>query len=132
MYEADALQAALYAALNGTITGGVYDQVPPGAAYPYTVIGHLTEEPDDLHDGEGSEITGTLHVWSAAPGTAEVNGILKEIDVVLHRGTLVITGARCWSVEREFTGPIDRDMDPETRKPLRHAVTRYRFGLEEV
>lgn len=131
MYEADALQAALYAALNGTITGGVYDQVPPGAAYPYTVIGHLTEEPVDLHDGEGSELTGTLHTWSAAPGTKEVNAILAEIDAVLHQRTLVVSGARCWSIEREFT-QIVQDVDPETKRPLRHAVTRYRFGLEEV
>ena len=131
MYAADALQAALYAALSGHIGAPVYDYVPPGAAMPYVVIGHLTETPDDLHDREGSDVTATLHIWSDATGTRETNEILAAMDAALHHRRLVVDGVHCWSVVREFT-EILRDQDVETGRPLRHAVTRYRIGLQEA
>ena len=129
MYAADALWTAVYGALNGNITGGVYDQVPPGASYPYTVLGEATEVPDDLHGREGSDMTGTLHVWSAAPSGAEVDTIMAEIDAALHHADLTVAGARCWAVTRDLSR-VMRDQDMETNEPLRHGVVRYRFGLE--
>lgn len=127
MYAADAIQAAIYQVLTGAgLT--VYDYVPPGAAMPYVVIGHLTEAPHDLHDSEGSDVTATLHVWSDATGTRETNEILAVIDAALHHRALAIDGAHCWTVVREFT-EILRDQDVETGRPLRHAVIRYRIGI---
>lgn len=131
MYVADALWQAVYAALNGAITGAVYDQVPTDAAYPYTVIGESTDVPDDLHDGEGSEMTATLHVWSAAASGAEVDTIMAEIDAALHHTPPAVTGARLWSAEREFSTVL-RDQDPDTGGPLRHGIMRFRFNLEEI
>lgn len=129
MYAADALWTAVYAALNGALTGAVHDQVPAGTDYPYTVIGEATEVPDDLHDGEGSEMTGTLHVWSAAASGAEVDTIMEQIDDALHHADLTVAGARCWAVTREFSQTL-RERDPETGNTLRHGVVRYRFSLE--
>lgn len=130
MYAADAVQAAIYQALTGAgLT--VYDYVPPGAQMPYVVIGHLTETPDELHDSEGSDLTATLHVWSDATGTKQTNDILAAIDAVLHHRALAVDGAHCWSCVREFT-EVERDMDVETGRPLRHAIVRYRIGLQEV
>lgn len=131
MYAADALQAAIYQALNGHVGAAVYDYVPPGTPYPYVVIGHLTEVPDDLHDREGSDVTATLHIWSDATGTKEVNDILAAMDAALHHRRLTVDGAHCWAVVREFTEVL-RDQDVETGRPLRHAVARYRFGLEAI
>ena len=131
MYAADAVWQAIYAALNGTITGGVYDQVPPEARYPYTVIGESTDVPDDLHDVEGSEMTVTLHVWSAAGSGAEVDTIMAQIDTALHHAPPAVSGARLWSVEREFTA-VMRDQDPDTGDPLRHGIMRFRLNLEET
>lgn len=129
MYEGHALQKAIYTALDGTLTGGVYDYVPPDAPYPYTVIGDGTEAPDDLHDNDGAEETITLHVWSRERGAKQVKTILKEIDAALHFGSLSPTGASVWTVEREFT-EIMRDRDPDTGEELRHGVARYRIGME--
>lgn len=129
MDAAFALQTALYTALNGSITGGVYDEVPDGADYPYTVIGEDTDIPDDLRDVEGQEVTATLHTWSASPGAKEVKTIRGEIDAILHRTPLSLSGARCWYAGREFSQTI-RDEDPDTGEPLRHGVVRYRFRVE--
>lgn len=129
MDAGNALTVALYTALNGAITGAVHDQVPTDATYPYTVIGEDTDTPDDLRDVGGQEVTTTLHTWSAAAGSKEVRTIRQEIDAVLHRAPLSLSGARCWYVAREFS-QIIRDEDPDTGKPLRHGVTRYRFRVE--
>lgn len=130
MYEANALQAAIYTAISGT-TGDTYDHIPTGAAYPYKVIGEITEAPDDLHDREGSDVTATFHIWSKALGTKETNAIKKEIDAALHHAELTVTGARVWSVTREFSTTL-RDRDPDTGDVLRHGVVRYRFGMEAI
>ncbi|HEX7090640.1 MAG TPA: DUF3168 domain-containing protein [Longimicrobiales bacterium] len=132
MYAADAVQAAIYAALDGQIPGAVYDHVPPGTAMPYTVIGELTEVPADTHDRDGAELTATLHVWSAATGTREVNEILAAIDARLHHVQLpAAAGVRIVHTEREMT-EIMRDEDITTGRPLRHAVVRYRLSVEEA
>lgn len=131
MYEANALQAAIYTALNGVITGAVVDHIPAGTEYPYTVVGEITEASDDLHDREGSDVTATLHIWSKALGTKETNAIKKEIDAALHHADLAVTGARVWSVTREFSTTL-RDRDPDTNEVLRHGVVRYRFGMEAI
>ena len=131
MYVGNAVWGAVYAALNGTINGGVHDgEAPPDTDYPYTILGEATEVTDEENDAEGSEMTGTLHVWSESEDGSELDTILAQIDAVLHRSDLTVAGARCWSVFREFTQAM---MDPETNeegRQLRHGVVRYRFKLE--
>ena len=131
MYAANALHTALYGVLNGALTGGAYDAVPGSAAYPYTVIGELTEVPDDSFSTEASEVTCTFHVWSAAGSGAEVDTIMAEIDGVLHREPPTVAGSHCWRAVREFS-QVMRDQDPDTGDVLRHGVVRYRFGLEAL
>ncbi|MFW6202598.1 MAG: DUF3168 domain-containing protein [Gemmatimonadota bacterium] len=132
MYAANALQAALVSALNDGTSLDWYDHVPPGTQYPYGEVGHITEAPEDLHDGDGSGLTATLHIWSNAPGTKATNDVLADVDDTLHHGTLTVSGARVVEVYREFTQVRKEGEDPDTGRPLRHGIARYRFSLEET
>ena len=131
MYAGDALLQAIGTALAGNITGGVHElEAPQGTAYPYTVIDSPTEVPDDLHDGEGGEYTVTLHVFSDAENLGEANGILAEIDGLMHHASLSVSGVHAWSSEREFTGPVGGS--EENGRPITHLAARYRINLEET
>lgn len=129
MYEANALQAALVTWLGSNTSWDWYDYVPPGTPYDYGEVGEATEVPDDLHDGDGSSHTVTLHLWSAGLGTKAINECLEEIDA-LHHSTLTVTGATVAEIVREFSQTM-KDRDPDTGGELRHGVARYRIDLEE-
>jgi hypothetical protein len=98
------LQRAIYVALNGVVSGGVYNAVPAGAAAPYVVIGETTEAPWDTMTDEGSQETITLHLWSKYDGHLEVNNLMAEVDDVLHNAILSLTGATMVNMQREFKG----------------------------
>ena len=90
------LQKAVYLALNGVISTPVYDHVPQGTAYPYTVIGedNFSDWSDDLTDGWEGSIN--IHVWdrpkgsSGSRGKAITKGIQGEIYDILHRSNFPI------------------------------------------
>lgn len=129
MIASAALQKAVYVALGG-ITGGVYDEVPPSTASPYTVIGETTERPWDTHDTDGSEETLVLHVWSSTKGSTQVKTIMAQIDALLHHQTLVMEGsAYLVMLRREFVTVLkDETVAGET---WRHGVMRYRALISE-
>lgn len=133
MVDINALQQAIVGNLSPSVSATVWDEVAPGTDYPYIVVGEFTEVPAELHDQGGKDVTLTIHVWSDGLGSKETNKLLQEIEAVLHhgQGSLVINGARCWSMVREFS-QILLDEDPDTGRTLRHGVVRYRAGLEEV
>ena len=124
------LQAAIFTALSGNITGGVYDEAPPGAQPPYTLIGETTERPWDTHDSDGSEETIVLHVWSQQKGSTETKTIIAEIDALLHHQTLALGGsATLVMLRREFmTVMKDEEIPGEL---WRHGVVRYRSLISE-
>lgn len=131
MYAANDLQAAMVADLDGNITGEVRDHVRQGTMPPYTVVGELTEVPDDLHDRDGGVFTATLHIWSAAGGWKEANGIAAEIDARWHHGSLTISGYNVAGIEREMTATRE-GVDPVTGDRLRHLIVRYRVTVYAV
>jgi hypothetical protein len=128
----DALQVAVFAALNGNVGAGVYDAVPQGAAAPYVVIGEGTERPWDTMTDEGSEETMTLHVWSRTAGSRQVKQVMAAVDGVLHDATLTLAGAQMVSLRREFVEVLK---EPDAENPAltwRHGVMRYRTLLTEA
>lgn len=126
------VQTAVYTKLSGDATfmtlsaGGVYDAVPQGALFPYTVVGEWTEIPENTHSSFGKEITGTLHIWSDAEGFAEALAILARADVLLDNQPLTVAGWNAWWVQNEFVQTL-RENDGD--RVLRHVVPRYRIQL---
>src|SRR5690606_30003967 len=72
MIDQDALQAAVFTALDG-VPGmpPVYDDVPENAPFPYVVIGDDVSAAFDDDCGSGADSMVTIHVWSTYPGRAE-------------------------------------------------------------
>lgn len=131
MIASAALQAAIYTTLSGAITGGVYDEVPPSATAPYTVIGDTTERPDDTHSSWGSEETITLHVWSNTKGSTQVKQIMAEIDALLHHQTIALSTGVLRLLSREFA-EVFRDQTEVPGQRWRHGVMRYRATITEA
>ncbi|MGH3933640.1 MAG: DUF3168 domain-containing protein [Pseudonocardiaceae bacterium] len=125
------LQQAIYsrlapdAALAALITG-VFDEVPIGAATPYVVIGDVTEDLSEAHDRYGIDATVTVHIWSTYRGYYEAAQILKEVDRLLHRSGLSVSGFTNVSIAQE-QHQFMRDPDPD----YRHVMARYRIWLEK-
>lgn len=124
------LQIAVDTALNGNITGEVWDEVPAGTAPPYTVIGDTTERPDDTHTSEGSEETITIHVFSSASSSTEVKGIMAEITTLLHNQTLALSTGVLRLLSREFA-EVFRDQTEKPGERWRHGVLRFRATITE-
>ena len=125
------IQNAIYSSLTGdpTIMGkitGVFDNVPGGQAYPYVVIGDAKELSVDTFSRCGREITETIHVWSEAQGFEEAINILGDINRLLDRANLTLTGfitVRCAYESAETL----RDPDGVRR----HVPVTYKILVEE-
>lgn len=131
MRWSSALQHAVYTALSGNITGTVHDEVPPGTAPPYTVIGDVTEVPDDTHTSLGSEETVTIHVFHSAKDSTAVKEVMAEIDVLLHHQTLALSTGTLRLLRREFS-EVFRDQTEKPGERWRHGVMRYRATITEA
>jgi hypothetical protein len=125
----EALQVALYNALNGQVGVPVFDEVPPEDPSPRVVIGEGTERPWDTMTDEGSEETVTLHVWSRAKGSREVKSIMEAVDARLHNVRLTLTDATMVIMQREFVEVLKEPA--EAGVIWRHGVMRYRTLLTE-
>lgn len=90
-----AAHTALYGALAAALTPvAVYDAVPPGAAYPYVVIGSQQAIPDDPLASRRDERTFYLSIWSQYHGQKEVLGIIAKIDAAVHHKAFAMTAGR--------------------------------------
>lgn len=124
-------QAAVYAALaaDGTYMGlisGLFDgEAPKGTAYPFSLLGAMTEVPDHTHDHEGFEVTLTMHDWSGVPGNRECQLIREARNAVLHRAALSVSGWGLTQVLYEW-GEVLTEWDDDLKRHIRHQVTRYR------
>lgn len=125
------VQAAIYAALTGSapfmaLVSGVYDGVAPaGTAYPYTLLGAMTENVDHAHDADGWDHTITIHDWSADEGRKRLQQIREARNAVLHRAQLTVAGYGLTRMTYEF-GETLPEWDDDLKLHLRHQVTRYR------
>lgn len=125
------IQKAVYAKLTGDATlmskvTGVFDAVPQNQAFPYIVIGDATEVPWDHMGGKrGHETTMALHIWSRYNGFAEALGILADVNRLLDRAALAVTGFATVQCAYEWSTTL-RDPDGITR----HVPVRYRLLVE--
>ncbi len=127
-----AIQKAVYAALAGdavlaTKVTGIFDGPPDGQAFPYVTLGEATERPADTFAGRGNEATMTLHIWSQAASFGEALGILAEINRILDRAALAVTGFKTVMCAYEWSETL-RDPDGVTR----HVPVRFRFIVEQI
>lgn len=108
--------------LGDTVTVGVYDHVPEGAAFPHVVIGETTQVPENMHDRFGHRVTVTLHIWSAEHGYFEALAIASHISTLLDHKPLVVDGFDVVAIRHEQTITM-RDSDADLRHvPVRYAV----------
>ena len=118
-YPAGALQAAIFTALSGNLTGvgglpcPVYDRVPQKTAYPYVAFDTQTSVPDDPLASQRSEIAFFLSVWSTYKGQLEVLQVMGQIHDLIHQARLTLDAGRnvrCYVI-RQAT---QREPDNET------------------
>lgn len=132
MFET-AAQTAIYGALNGNISAGVYDDVPflpegkPTQDFPYVVIGDDSGRAFDTDDTVGAQVEIYIHVWSRYPGMKEVKSILGEIYAILNRSNLTASGYYITDCLWQFS---DVSVDPDGK--TRHGVQRYLLTIQEA
>ncbi len=126
------LQKSIFAALTASpavtgLLGGarVFDDVPPGAEYPYLTIGESAARDWSTGTDAGDEHILTLHVWSRAAGRKEAHEIMGAVRGVLHDAALSVSGHRLINMRHEFSD-ARREPDGETY----HGVVRYRAVTE--
>lgn len=129
MIASDALQVAVYGALNGNISAAVYDHVPPNAQAPYVVLGETTMVPWDTHDSDGSEETITLHIWDDAKGTRRMKQVMQQVDTLLHHQSLQLDGAGLVMLRQDFITTFRDAVSPD--EVWRHGVLRYRALISD-
>ena len=88
-----ALQAAMYASLNGNLTLGaanvpVYDRVPVTATYPYVHFGDVATVEDSDKTGFGQIIVKDVHIVTGFTGNAgtvdHANSIATQITQLIN------------------------------------------------
>lgn len=122
------LQEAIYTRLSGdatlvtTLGAAVYDDPPDSAAFPYVVIGDVTEGPNDTMGRTGRDMTVTVHTWSQYEGMKQVKQIQNRVDLLLDRWFPTVTGWTATEMLQEF---FETFRDEKTR----HGVARYRIHI---
>lgn len=104
-----ALHKALISAIDGLITCEVYDAVPQDAAYPYVLIDSDSVSNEDFFNLRMERRYIYLSIWSRAYGSAEVRGIIDQIDAINETPITLDTGD-CVSVRVERTH-VNREPD---------------------
>ena len=88
-----ALHKALLSAIDALVSCQVYDAVPQGAAYPYVLIDTDTVTNEDLTNLRVDRRFVYLSIWSRAHGSAEVRGIIDQLDAINEAPITVDTGS---------------------------------------
>ena len=129
-----ALQAAIYETLStdaGVLAAlgapRIYDHVPRKVNYPYITFGQTTARDWGAGPGDGEEHIISLHVWSLAPGRAEVASVVAAIRAALHDRDLSVSGHRLINLRHEFS-ETRREPDGERF----HGLVRLRAVTEPL
>jgi len=77
-----ALHKAVLAAIDSLVTCEVYDALPQNAAYPYVLIDTDTVGNEDYTNRRMERRFIYLSIWSREYGSAEVRGIIDQIDAI--------------------------------------------------
>ena len=118
------MNGALLALLGGP---NVWDHVPRAAAYPYVTFGVSTNRDWSTGSEDGVEHVFTLHIWSAAAGRHEIDGIAFSIRAALHDAPMTLDGHRLVNLRLEFA-----DARRETDNELYHGILRLRAVTEPL
>ena len=120
------LQQAVYArlsqdsALTDMVTG-IFDSPPLKPVFPFLMLDGGNSRDWSGVGFSGQEHRLLLHVWSDAPGQAQVKAVMDRIYALLHDRTLNLTAHRLVNMRFEFAQLLH-----EREPPLRHAVMRFR------
>ena len=121
-----ALQTAVFSALDGNITADVYDDPPKQCDYPYVVIGDDSFIEFDTDTTVGRNVIASMHIWDNYNGKKRIKQAMGEIDAILNRANLTITGYD--SINCVFdSSDIFLERDGKTR----HGVITYRLLIDE-
>lgn len=126
-----ALQQAIKAKVETAVSPvPVYDDVPPGAAMPYLLVGDDTAVDAGAKDKAGQEFSVTIHAWSMARGRQHAKELLGLVYAALHQQALTVTGFAVAQVRFEFADSFVEEIDE--RHTATHAIHRYRIKLTEA
>lgn len=120
------LQTTIFAQLDGNISGEVYDDPPKRASYPYAVIGDDSFIPFDTDTTVGRDVIASIHIWDNYNGKKRIKEIMGEIDSILNRANLAITGYH--SINCVFDSS-DVFLEPDGK--TRHGVITFRLLIDE-
>lgn len=93
-----AVQGAIYTALNGNLTDlnssavGVYDHVPQDTTPAFVAIGEDSVSNSDTKTENGIEVDAEVHTYSSYRGLQEVKLIMGQVYDLLQRGSLTAVG----------------------------------------
>ena len=133
-----AASAALRAAVHGALTadpslvsvlGGpkIYDETPPGAAFPYVTLGEARVADFSTGAEPAAEHLLTLHAWSRQGGHREAHVIAGALLNALDDAPLALAGHRLVNL-RFSVADVRREADGRTY----HALVRFRAVTEPV
>lgn len=126
-----ALQQAIKAKVGTAVSPvPVYDDVPPGAAMPYLLVGDDTAVDAGAKDKAGQEFSTTIHAWSMARGRIQAKELLGKVYATLHQQELIVPGFAVAQVRFEFADSFVEELDD--RHTAIHAIHRYRIKLTEA
>ena len=95
-----ALHKALLAKIDTLVTCDVWDAVPQGTDYPYVLMDSDVSTNEDFLNLRMNRHFVYLSIWSRAEGSAEVRGIIDQIDAINESPIILDTGD-CVSVRVE-------------------------------
>lgn len=134
-YPGEALQTAIFTALNGdvTLTGlvnAIYDNVPDNAIFPYLVIGEFTSVTFDDKTSDGANTTVTLHAFTQDRDKQVVHQIIARTYDLLHNAELSVSGQNLILLRSDnFLQVLQERTDNNT---IYHGVVRYRALTREL
>jgi hypothetical protein len=96
------VQTAVYTLLNGNITGGLYDEVPPGATFPYTTFGEPSDGAFEARGVKGRMVFFPFKIHSRdAGGKYQCFQIMNKIVELMTKAKISMTNwAEVWKTYR--------------------------------
>ena len=129
------ISVAVYAALNvpaltTTLSCGVYDDVPRGAAFPYVRIAGETEVRLDTMGQAGKSCTLQVHIFSQHQGDQEAQAIASQVIALLHYQSLTVSGYELIAVQHDQT--LNAGDETVNGLATRHYVVLFRIEVMQT
>lgn len=125
----DQLQKAIFAALKtspAVADGGIYDQPPADAAFPYVTIGDDQVLDDGNTCGDGWEVFSDVHVWSRSVAGSKLEAKQIRAEIVTRLTALIDVQDFAVVIASLETARTFRDPDGMTE----HAVLTFKHTLQ--